>query len=131
MNFNEDFDVAIQVKGQLFSRETMRTLIRELLVPLLAKELLADESMQKTLAGIHGMRQFPQTEIQLRNRTLLTVDEAADELGIRPKTVRAWIGNRRIASVRVGRCVRVPAAEVKRVIESNTVPARNFGGRRS
>lgn len=52
-----------------------------------------------------------------------TVAEAADELGLSVYTVRAWIANRRLAHLRLGRTIRIPAAEVRRVIEASTVPA--------
>ena len=52
-----------------------------------------------------------------------TVAEAADELGLSIYTVRAWIADRRLAHLRLGRAIRIPAAEVRRVIEASTVPA--------
>ena len=52
-----------------------------------------------------------------------TVSEAADELGLSVHTVRAWIAERRLAHLRLGRAIRVPAAEIRRVIEESTVPA--------
>ena len=56
---------------------------------------------------------------------LLTVPEAARRLALRESTVRAWLLRRRISKVRVGRrAVRVPAAEIERLIREGTVPAR-------
>jgi excisionase family DNA binding protein len=55
---------------------------------------------------------------------MLTVREAAARLGLRECTVRAWISSRRMSFVRLGRAVRIPEAEVSRLIESNTVPRR-------
>ena len=52
-----------------------------------------------------------------------TVIEAAEELGLSVHTVRAWIACRRLAHLRLGRAIRVPAAEIRRVIEKSTVPA--------
>ena len=52
-----------------------------------------------------------------------TVAEAADELGLSVYTVRSWIASRRLAHLRLGRAIRIPAAEVRRVIEASTVPA--------
>ena len=52
-----------------------------------------------------------------------TVREAADELGLSVHTIRAWIAGRRLAHLRLGRAIRVTAAELRRVIEQNTVPA--------
>lgn len=52
-----------------------------------------------------------------------TVAEAARELGLSVHTIRAWVTARRIAHIRLGRAIRIPAAEIRRVIEKNTVPA--------
>lgn len=55
---------------------------------------------------------------------LLTVPEAAEALGLRCATIRAWIYRRKIPYVRVnGRAVRIAAAEVYRIIARGTVPA--------
>ncbi|MGO9824294.1 MAG: helix-turn-helix domain-containing protein [Terriglobales bacterium] len=54
---------------------------------------------------------------------MLTVDETAEHLGIRPQTVRVRIAQRKIPMVRIGRYVRVPVDAVNRFIEANTVPA--------
>ena len=52
-----------------------------------------------------------------------TVAEAAGELGLSVHTIRAWVTARRLAHIRLGRAIRIPAAEIRRVIEQNTVPA--------
>ena len=52
-----------------------------------------------------------------------TVQEAADELGLSVHTIRAWVASRRLAHLRLGRAIRIPAAEIRRVIEESTVPA--------
>lgn len=52
-----------------------------------------------------------------------TVQEAADELGLSIHTIRAWVADRRLAHLRLGRAIRIPAAEIRRVIEESTVPA--------
>lgn len=52
-----------------------------------------------------------------------TISEAAEELGLSVHTVRAWIACRRLAHLRLGRAIRIPAAEIRRVIEKSTVPA--------
>jgi excisionase family DNA binding protein len=54
---------------------------------------------------------------------LLTIPEAAEALSLKPKTVRAWIGARRIGCVRLGGAVRVPASEIARLIDEGTIPA--------
>ena len=52
-----------------------------------------------------------------------TISETAHELGLSVHTIRAWIAERRLAHLRLGRAIRIPAAEIRRVIEQATVPA--------
>jgi excisionase family DNA binding protein len=54
---------------------------------------------------------------------LKTVEQAAGELNVSVHTIRAWIARRKIGHVRLGRAVRIPAAEIVRLIERGTVPA--------
>ena len=53
-----------------------------------------------------------------------TVDQAANELNVARSTVRAWITQRRIGHIRLGRSVRIPAAEIARMLEAGFTPAR-------
>ena len=54
----------------------------------------------------------------------LTVKQAASELNVSVHTIRAWIAQRRLGCVRLGRAVRIPASEIERLVERGTVPAR-------
>ncbi len=65
--------------------------------------------------------------VQLRPERPRTVHEAAEELGLSVHTVRAWIASRRLGHLRLGRAIRVPASEIRRVIEKGTVPAVREG----
>ena len=59
---------------------------------------------------------------------MLTVAQVAQRLGIKEATVRLWIAQRRLSYVKLGRhrksAIRIPEAEVNRLIEKSTVPAR-------
>ena len=55
---------------------------------------------------------------------LLTIAEAAEALGLRPSTIRAWLLRRRLPRVNCGRAVRVPANAIAEFIERNTIPPR-------
>ena len=56
---------------------------------------------------------------------LLTVDAAAERLGVRPATIRSWILKReKLEVVKVGRLVRITEDSVERFIEKNTIPPR-------
>jgi len=52
------------------------------------------------------------------------VPEVAEKLGISEKTVWAWIGARRLAVHRVGRSVRVPESEIRRILDDGYTPAQ-------
>jgi excisionase family DNA binding protein len=51
-----------------------------------------------------------------------TVKQAAEELNVAQSTIRAWIGQRRLGYVRLGRAIRVPASEIQRMLEMGFVP---------
>jgi len=52
---------------------------------------------------------------------LRTIDEAAQRLRLKPKTVRRWVFLRKVSYVKVGASVRIPEAEIRRIIEEGTV----------
>jgi excisionase family DNA binding protein len=58
---------------------------------------------------------------------LLTVEEAAERLGLHPKTIRDWISQRRLAIVKFGRqrqaSVRIEEQELERLVAENRRPA--------
>jgi len=59
------------------------------------------------------------------SRKLLTVEQAAERLGIRPSTIRSWILKReKIEIVKVGRLVRIPESSIDDLIDGNTIPPR-------
>jgi excisionase family DNA binding protein len=55
---------------------------------------------------------------------LLTLPQAAEQLGLKVATLRFWVWQRKIEAVRVGRAVRISEAVIHRIIERGTVPAR-------
>ncbi|HKF05416.1 MAG TPA: helix-turn-helix domain-containing protein [Candidatus Sulfotelmatobacter sp.] len=55
---------------------------------------------------------------------LLTVPEAAEVLGVKPVTVRAWVLQRRIPYVKLSKCVRLRRADLEQYIADRIVPAR-------
>ncbi len=55
---------------------------------------------------------------------LLTLKETSERLGLKLSTVRFWVWQRKIETVRVGRAVRVREDAINRLIEQGTVPAR-------
>ncbi len=55
---------------------------------------------------------------------LLTVKESAAQLGLSSRTIWAWIYERKIEIVRLGRAVRIQQSAIDGLIESGTTPAR-------
>ena len=53
---------------------------------------------------------------------LRTVRQASRLLEISPHTLRAWIAMRKIGVVRLGRSVRVPQAEIDRLMDAGWIP---------
>lgn len=51
---------------------------------------------------------------------LLTVEEAATHLRIKPSTIRRWIFDRSIEVVHIGRAVRIPTRVVEEIIRDGT-----------
>ena len=56
--------------------------------------------------------------------SFLAVRDFADLFHLAEVTVRKWIAQRTITVVKLGRSVRIPLAEVERLIERGMVPAR-------
>lgn len=54
----------------------------------------------------------------------MTVRQAAVELNVSIHTIRSWIALRRLGHVKLGRAIRIPAAEIERIVQQGTVPAR-------
>lgn len=63
------------------------------------------------------------------DETPRTVQQAAKELNLAPGTVRLWIAQRRIGFVRLGRCIRIPPKEIRRLLTRGFVPAQKDGTR--
>ena len=57
-----------------------------------------------------------------------TVAQAAAELNLSRATIRAWIAQRRLGHVRLGRAIRIPAEEIQRLLTAGYVPPRRSWG---
>ena len=58
------------------------------------------------------------------NAKPLTVREAAQALNLAEPTVRAWLAQRRLGFIQLGRAIRIPASEIDRLLSQGAVPAR-------
>ena len=56
---------------------------------------------------------------------LLTVAEAAEQLGVKESTIRSWILKReKLEVVKVGRLVRITEVSIQKSIDDNTIPPK-------
>ena len=60
---------------------------------------------------------------------LLSIDEAAARLGVSKYTLRAWLFQRRLPHVKLGRRVLIDPCDVDRFIEASRVKAVALDGR--
>ena len=112
----------------------LKEFIERVIVPILVKEYLAQSQKppsqnvlmteQRNCPFKPSGTQVEAKSKELRSKDLLTVAEAAAALGIKEATVSAWIFKRKITYVKLGRVVRIPAKELKLLIERATVPSR-------
>ena len=58
---------------------------------------------------------------------LLTIEEAADRLGVTPRMIRRLTADRRLPFVKVGRLVRIRDADIAECVDEWTVPAVDRG----
>ncbi len=58
------------------------------------------------------------------NQVLFTVDAVAKVLSVTPACIRRWIFERKIATIKLGRLVRIPPNEVQRLIQSGLRPTQ-------
>ena len=62
------------------------------------------------------------TAINALRRGLMTAEQFADAVGLKPATVRQKVWRREIEFVRIGRAIRFKPETAERMIEAGTVP---------
>ena len=62
------------------------------------------------------------TVLNAFRRGLMTVEQFADAVGLKPATVRQKVWRREIEFVRIGRCIRFKPETAEKMIEAGTVP---------
>ena len=55
---------------------------------------------------------------------LLSIPQFAEQLGVTDSCIRRWVLERRVGVIKVGRLVRIPAAEIDRIIAEGTREVR-------
>lgn len=60
----------------------------------------------------------------MNTNALKTVQQTAEKLSVAVVTVRTWMAQGKIEYVKLGRAVRVPESEIRRLIAAGTVPSR-------
>jgi excisionase family DNA binding protein len=60
-----------------------------------------------------------------RSRRNVDVTAAAEEVGVSPFTIRAWVRQGKLGHLKAGRRVLIPLVELEKFISKNTVRARD------
>jgi excisionase family DNA binding protein len=104
-------EVPLERFATLFLEETVRRVI--------------DDTMHKVSKVENRSPSAPPSpqKLQVKPR-VVSVEEAAGNLGLKPSTIRAWIGARKITSVHLGRRVMIPIEEIDDLLERGLIPAR-------
>ena len=55
---------------------------------------------------------------------ILTIEEAAEELKVQPKTVREWLRTGRLEGIKAGRLWRIRREEWERFLKASTTPRK-------
>ena len=77
------------------------------------KEIARRKTQERMMIALNATR-----------RGLMTVDQFADAVGLKPATVRQWVWRREIEFIRIGRAIRFKPETAEKLIEAGTVPAR-------
>jgi excisionase family DNA binding protein len=56
-----------------------------------------------------------------------SVDQTARALNLSVACIRAWVLQRRIAYLKLGRSIRIPASEIRRLLEDPIIPKPKQG----
>jgi excisionase family DNA binding protein len=59
-----------------------------------------------------------------KERSLMTIPEFAEALGVTVACCRRWTLERRVTFTKIGRLVRIPASEIERLIADGMHPAK-------
>jgi excisionase family DNA binding protein len=57
-------------------------------------------------------------------KTLLSISQFSEALGVKAATTRRWLLLRKISFVKVGRLVRIPESELDRIMSEGFRPAK-------
>lgn len=85
--------------------------------------------MARRLYNVPAVQESPRRE-RVSNPALLSVEEAARQIGVGIRTARAWVANGTLYSTVVGvsgRVRRVPAGEVERIRRQHGIDAHPRG----
>jgi excisionase family DNA binding protein len=108
-----------RLKGLLWSRLNSTTLVTQTEAQLRAEVREVVRALRSEVRPNDSSKPAPRV-----GDVLLTVPQAAEALGIRPTTVRAWLSLRKLPVVRLGRAVRIKESDVRTMIDRGYLPAR-------
>jgi len=113
-------EVKCTIDGRKVSLETFATQLLEETVRRVIDDAIPKSGRVEDSHSSHPpMPQKPQAKPRV-----VSVDEAARTLGLKPSIIGAWIGARKMASVHLGRRGMIPVEAIDEIIEKGFIPAR-------
>jgi len=85
---------------------------------------VATESFEDSMAS-QPSQITTEVPFSAKKDRLLPLKEAAERLGVSLRTLEDWIYDKRITTVKLGRCRRIKESTLDAIIETNTRPAES------
>ena len=95
----------------------------EAVAPIVLCDRRFSSTMQDCTSFDHLESNVTELHMATASRSdLVSIENAAARLGLRPVTVRQWANRRLIERVKLGRRVLISEREIERLISENTIP---------
>jgi excisionase family DNA binding protein len=105
-----------------FTSASIRKTINVLQDALYTYKHLAPKLIEESIAICTRRKQAPMAALKMESR-LMSLPQAAEQLGVTVNTLRAWVYRRKIGYTKIGRSVRVSEATIQQIIDRGTMPA--------
>jgi excisionase family DNA binding protein len=119
-----DIEVRLTIDGRAVPFETFATQLLGQAINATIKGALAD--VLPTVAPGPVQRSVYPAPIQKpgSKARVVPIPVAAEILGLKPATIRAWVAGRKISSVHLGRRVMIPIDAIDKLLSEGLIPAR-------
>ena len=115
---------SIEVKFTIDGREVSAEKFASTFLEKAVRAAIDDAIPKLARVEDRGPSHPPLPQKPQKRARVLSVAKAAMALGLKPSTIRAWIGARKVGSAHLGRRVLIPTEEIDYLLEKGFIPAR-------